>query len=236
MFHSFWSSRLTTAPWRSLALRWACRAWASNTAAPVLARKWVSMAAKPKLSALSCSKVEALLTTASTWPKCAITAGSRARTLASSPRSAKNGCALPARPVSASQSAAVCCASAAEWRWWTATFQPARARVSAISRPRRLPAPVTSAVRGAASGRGGGGEGHGRQSAGEYRTCERTVEFNERPAGAGARGHPRRRAAGCPLTASWPWPCTSRVWATTPTPRPNLAICPRARTGRAAIS
>ena len=38
-----------------------------------------------------------------------------------------------------------------------ATFQPAPARASAISRPRRFPAPVTSAVRGAAGGCVGGG-------------------------------------------------------------------------------
>ena len=124
-------------------------------AAPVLVCRWRSIAAKPKLWALSCSNSEALLTTASSWPKCATTAGTRVRTAPSSLRSARKGCALPGRPVRASQSAAVCCASVAESRWCTATFQPPCASVSAISRPRRLPAPVTSTVRRAVGGESG---------------------------------------------------------------------------------
>jgi hypothetical protein len=87
-FHSFWSSRFTTAPVAPRAFTWACSAWASSTAAPVLVRRCASSAAKLKLPAVSCSNSDALLTTASTAPICAATAGSRARTAASSPRSA----------------------------------------------------------------------------------------------------------------------------------------------------
>ncbi len=82
----------------------------------------------------------------------------------------------------------------------------------------------------------GFGWGHDGQSAGEHRHSERTNEFNERLAGARGSMPCGRRAAGCRLTASWRWPCTSPVWATTPTPAPSSATCPKEEMVRAATS
>ena len=71
------------------------------------------MAAKPKLSAASCSNKDALLTTASSRPACVSTAGTRARTWASSARSAPKA---QAGTPNAAQSATVCWASVADAR------------------------------------------------------------------------------------------------------------------------
>ena len=126
------------------------------------------------------------MTTASTAPKRWITRGSRARTWASSSRSAwKDSTSAPA-PARLRQSSTVFAASSAEPRKCTATCQPPAASASATSRPSRLAEPVTSTVRlrGESLIRG--------QSWGDHRS----KEFNESLAGPGGRiDSPRRGLA-----------------------------------------